>query len=323
MWDTIEHRLALMELVVTGRLRQRQSQLQAWAWLSELPWTRKSTRRNELVSARPMELQRLLTQAWPEWKSVCNELEAAGLPINEKGWRRLNDILHTQVTNPLPDSLNQHTALAQVAIHSKAGMSQIRRDALQNVLLTHDGIVRLRPSAGLVIERGTQRLNARELAEALGELVVSERALESGTVFSGTVPNAILLVENLGPYQDIVVPESWLVAHVPGWNTVTVRLVLDRFPQVDVIHFGDLDPNGFRIYTHLKSMRPDLRWLVPGFWREYVDKKALTAEWPPDLNLANAPHFVQELAQSGIWMEQEAIVLDSRLADALIASLCN
>lgn len=321
MWDRIEHRLALMELVVTGRLRRRKSQGQAWTWLAELPWTRRSSRRDEIVEARREELLRLLNQAWPEWKQAWIELEAAGLSASEQGWRRLQEIKHSHTSIQLPASLNRRTALAQIGTHSKASMSQNRRQALQDVLITHDGIIRLRPSVGLQIQRGGQCLDAGEVAEMLGEVVVSERAVISGTDFSGTAPRVLLLVENLGPYQDIIVPDSWMVAHVPGWDTHTVRLVLDRLPQVDTIHFGDLDPNGVRIYCHLRELRPKLRWFVPAFWGEYTDRKGLKAEWPAELGLEHTPALVQELAKSSLWLEQEAITLDPRLTEALVAAI--
>jgi hypothetical protein len=321
MWDRIEHRLALLELVVTGRLRRRKSQEQAWTWLAELPWTRRSSRREEIVEARPEELLRLLDQAWPEWRQAWTELEAAGLSVSEQGWRRLQEIQHSQTSIQLPPSLNRRTALAQVGSHSKASMSQIRRQALQDVLLTHDGIVRLRPSTGLGIQRADQYLDACAVAKMLGEVVISERALASGTRLAGIVPRALLLVENIGPYQDISVPDTWMVAHVPGWDTRTVRLIFEQLPQVDVIHFSDLDPNGVRIHSHLLSIRPGLRWFVPAFWSEYAEKKGLIAEWPVDLDVGQAPALVQELAKSGIWLEQEAIALDPRLPEALLLTV--
>jgi hypothetical protein len=320
MWDRIEHRLALMELVVTGRLRRRKSQEQAWTWLAELPWTRRSGRRDQIVGARPEELLRLLDQAWPEWRRVRTELEAAGLSASEQGWRRLQEIQHSKSTVQLPPSLNRRTAVAQVGPHSKASMSQVRRQALQDVALTHDGIIRLRPSAGLWIQRGGQHLDAQSVAAMLGEVVISERALASGTRFAGTLPSSLLLVENIGPYQDVSVPCSWMVAHVPGWDSRTVRMIFDQLPQVEVIHFGDLDPNGVRIHNHLHSLHPGLRWFVPAFWGEYTERKGLMAEWPADLDVGHAPALVQEIAKSGLWLEQEAIVLDPRLSEALICS---
>jgi hypothetical protein len=79
-----------------------------------------------------------------------------------------------------------------------------------------------------------------------------------GTTFSGTTPKLILTVENLGPYLDINVPADCLVAHVPGWDTRTIRMVFELLPTVPCVHFGDLDPNGVRIIRHLRGFRPQI-----------------------------------------------------------------
>lgn len=124
-------------------------------------------------------------------------------------------------------------------------------------------------------------------------------------------------MENRGPYLDVHPPENWLVAHVPGWNTATLRLLLEQLTGTPVAHFGDLDPNGVRIAAHLRSIHPDIRWVVPDFWREYVQKRGRRLTWPDSLRLENAPSLVRELARAGLWLEQESLVLDPRLCSAL------
>src|SRR6266852_1059017 len=94
-------------------------------------------------------------------------------------------------------------------------------------------------------------LNTSLVVDILDEVVTTERALRDGARLAGTLPRALLLVENLGPYLDLCAPEGWLVAHVPGWNTVTIRLLLEQMPAIPLVHFGDLDPNGVRIALHL------------------------------------------------------------------------
>jgi hypothetical protein len=126
----------------------------------------------------------------------------------------------------------------------------------------------MRPNEGLVVERQGGRIKASFLAHLAGEIVLTERAFIDGTRLAGRHPQAVLLVENLGPYLDLRPPDNWLVAHVPGWNTATIRLLLEQFADTPIVHFGDLDPNGVRIAVHLRSCRPDIRWAVPDFWRE-------------------------------------------------------
>jgi len=130
-----------------------------------------------------------------------------------------------------------------------------------------------------------------------------------------------LLVENLGAWRDLPAIESWLFAHVPGWDTATTVQLLDRVRDVPVIHFGDLDPNGVRIFLHLKDRRSDLRWFVPSFWAELVEARGQRAPWPEDLDLHNAPELVQDLAARGLWLEQELLVVDARVRPALQAML--
>jgi hypothetical protein len=97
--------------------------------------------------------------------------------------------------------------------------------------------------------------------------------------------------------------------------------MLDRIEGVPVVHFGDLDPNGVRIMLHLRRHAPNLKWFLPEFWFELADVCGLPTTWPQDLDLNFAPAAVRALAARGVWLEQERIVFDSRMADALEAVL--
>jgi hypothetical protein len=323
MWSQDEHRIALLEIYYSGELPLRQSQDDAWRWLAELPWTRRTRRRNVLSVApgRNRDLELLLTTVWPEWHEVLQRLVAANLPITEQGWSKLRDLERAAEAGSLPQRLNLRTATALVGPHSKASLSTLRRQALAEVDTTRDGIVRLRPNDGLMVERPGCRIEASFLARITGEAILTERAFIDGTRLTGRLPRAVLLVENLGPYLDLHSPDNWLVAHVPGWNTATIRLLLEQIGDIPIVHFGDLDPNGVRIAIHLRSNRPDMRWAVPGFWREFLRKRAHRLAWPEDLPLDNAPPLVRELAAAGLWLEQEIIALDERLCTALENSL--
>lgn len=101
----------------------------------------------------------------------------------------------------------------------------------------------------------------------------------------------------------------------------TLRLLLAQFDGVPVVLFGDLDPNGVRIARHLRESWPGLRRLVPEFWREYLPTHALERDWPDNLSLEGEPPLVQDLASCGLWLEQEPIVLDPRLPEAMRESL--
>jgi hypothetical protein len=72
---------------------------------------------------------------------------------------------------------------------------------------------------------------------------------------------------------------------------------------------------------HLRRRSPNLKWFLPEFWFELVDVCGLPTTWPQDLDLDFAPAPVRELAARGLWLEQERIVLDPRMADALEVAL--
>lgn len=321
LWARDASRLALAELWRQGGLRRRLSQAEAYDELARLPWTRRTTRRDELAldPARRDALETLLDRAWPAWREAVARLEALGLPVDERGWRRLGDLERQGALPALPERLNVRTAAAAVAPHSKAALSEARLEGLRDVDLTRDGVLRLRPHAGLCLARGGLSFPAAELAAVLGEVTVSERALRDGTRLAGEPPRALLLVENKGTFVDLRAPAGWLVAHVPGWDTGCVRDLLEQLPGVPVVHFGDLDPNGVRIVRHLRALCPALRWAVPDFWAEHVPGRALARPWPDDLDVSRDPPLVRDLAARGLWLEQELLALDPRLEPALAA----
>ena len=319
MWDSDANRFAVLELVHEGRLTRRESQRKAWEWLEQLRWTRATGRRGELALAAGMqrEVEEMLDLRWPEWRDAQARLVEAGLPVTREGWKALQDAERAGRVGVLPERLNEKTAAAYVGPHSKAGLTDGRRTALAGIELTRDGIARLRPNKGLMLEGPDRCIDASVFVDIAGEMVLTERALRDGTRLTARRPSVALLVENLGPYIDVRVPEDWIVIHVPGWNTATARLALDQLEDIPLLHFGDLDPQGAGIVNHLKKHYSRLRWVVPEFWKECVPKRALKRPWSNDLDLTDAPELVHELKNSGLWLEQETIILDTRLPTAL------
>ena len=323
LWAEEPVRLALLALWRAGRLRRREGCGLAFDELLRLPWTRRTGRRDELALEPTMraELEALLDGAWPGWRDAAARLEARGLPADERGWRRLADLERRAALPPLPARLNLRTATAAVGPHSKAGLGDARREGLGDVEVTRDGVVRLRPHPGLRLVRGEVALEAADVAAVLGEVAIAERALRDGTRLEGPPPAALLLVENKGAFVDLTPPSGWLVAHVPGWDTATLGALLAQLPGVPVVHFGDLDPNGVRIARHLRALCPGLVWAVPPLWADHAPARALPRPWPPDLDLADTPALVRDLAARGLWLEQEPLALDPRLPAALAALL--
>jgi hypothetical protein len=322
MWQTAEERLALLELLVRGTLKRRRAQGATWDTLAELPWTRKTGRRDELglVEDRRGELVALLARAWPAWGEALADLTARGLRPTPDGWAALGDARRAEGLPALPDQLNRRTAAALAAPHSKAILTERRLAALGDTETTHDGAVRARPPRGLIARTPRGVVDLASVAAVLGEISLPERALRDGLEIEGPL-RAVLLIENLGAFCDLLPIEGWLFAHVAGWDTATVNRLFDRLTRAPVVHFGDLDPNGVRIFQHLRRHKPDLGWFVPSFWEELVESKGQRGAWPDDLDLSDAPVIVRELARRGLWLEQEPLAVDPRIPAALEAML--
>ena len=315
MWTDEVQRLALVELWATGSLKRRKAQSDAWDELARLPWTRRTSRQDEfaLVEDRRGDLEALLDRVFSGWRATVADLRSRGLPEDLHGYRVLSEERRAVEVPAARQRLNQRTASAAVGVHSKVTLGRRLREALGPIEVTRDGLVRMRPNPGLFVRRDAAEWSAESLAKCLGELTLTERALRDGTRLCGTLPRALLTVENVGFYVDVTAPQGWMVAHVPGWNTATTKLLLKQLSEVPVVHFGDLDPNGVRIVAHLQEQRPDLVWAVPEFWEEYFENRGLRKTWPPDLDLSGAPALVRRLAKEGIWLEQEVLALDARL----------
>lgn len=322
MWARIEDRLALLELLTAGALKRRASQEGAYRWLAELSWTRASSRRNEivLVAALRSELITLIDRVWPDWRLEHLALLEAGEPATPSGWSRLADLRRAQTLPMTPERMNRRSAAAITAPGAKSALTAARRAALGPIEVVADGLVRLRPPPNMSARHGGRLLNLGDVVDVFGEVAISDRALRDGTRLEGEV-KAILLVENLGPWRDMRRPDDWMLIHAPGWDTATVRRLLDTLAGVPALHFGDLDPNGVRIYRHLSEHIRGLGWFVPSFWRELVPMFGRPCVWPEELELADAPALLRELAATGRWLEQEPVVFDERLGAALEAAL--
>lgn len=320
-WGTRPHRLALLELLRTGEVRRRRRQRQAFDELLELGWARR-TCRSGVLALDPecgMAVRATLDTVWPGWEAEAQRLEDRGYPLTPTGQRELErrDRLAGVDRSSLPGRMNRRTAAATVATNAKARLGPVEHIVLEDVDVTDDGIVRMKPSAGLSLVRAGIEHPADDLVELLGELAFTDRALRDGTRLGGHPPRAILTVENLGAFQDVRVPDDVLTVYVPGWNTRIARDLLSGLEETPILHFGDLDPNGVAILNHLRRWRPDLGWLIPDYWKEYADDRGLPKRWPDVSFPPESPSWVVSLAEAGVWLEQEVIVLDSRFLSSV------
>lgn len=314
MWHEPDHRIALLELLQTGKLKRRGAQVDAWQELLALGWARRTAREKELslVPAVRADLERTLDGCWSEWRTILKDLLDRGLPPTAEGLRKLDGQRRAERVGVLPPRVNQRTAQAALAAHSKARMPTLAQSRIEASTVTTDYLIRLRGCDGMVLHRDGVTYDAARLEHIQGELVLSERAMLDGTVLTGT-PEALLLLENIGAFVDLSPQPGWTLMHAPGWDTKGARRLLEMFPETPVLHFGDLDPDGFAIHLHLRGVRPDLIWVVPEWVADYVSTNGLPTNWPQTPDLATAPPLIKQLARAGLWIEQEAIVLDCRL----------
>lgn len=327
-WKPIEHRLALLELMSLNVLTKRVRQAKVYDWLSELKWTQRTKKRDQIKLLDEPKIITLLNNVWKEWHEEYLQLLECGFPPTPTGWRKYKDdrralmIKRDLTTKQLPTHLSKHTASAITAPTAKSELTKTRRSLLSEQKITNDGLVRIRPPKGFIARQKTEFLELDPIITIFDEVGISDRALQNGLILEGTL-RAVVLVENLGAWRDMVRPSGCLLAYIPGWNTALVSALLAALPKSRVFHFGDLDPNGVRIHQHLKKNTLSLEWLIPPFWEELIDEYAQKRDWPSDLSDEKMPYLVRKLAATGRWMEQERVAIDPRLESYLVEKLAS
>lgn len=317
-WSRPELHWVLLRILETGEVQRSQGNADLVDWLQELGWLRQGSRRQRFVlnPARRTAMEERLDRVWPAWRETLIDLDRAGLPHDETGARTLHR--RSLPLAPLPPRLHQKTWMARFGAHSKASSPDL--PAPDNLTLTQDDILRIRPNRGLLLAMGGQgTLDCDSWASRFGELVIPQRAMDNNLAVHGQTPRWVMTVENLGAYIDLPAPENALIVHQPGWNSrLALRFIATLPRSLPWWHFGDLDPEGLDIYAALSdgSRRP--RLFLPPWWRDYLDSHGLPlAEGWPDPRSAVEEALITELRTKRRWLEQEAILLDPRLTFAL------
>ena len=324
-WSDPEQRLALARLLEDGKLMRNRRTAPVLDFLLELGWVNQTPRRNEIALAetRRQAVENLLDNYWPQWRASVAALHAAGLELSDKNLTLLQRSQTLEARTSLPRRLHRKTFAAIVAEHSKSAISDELRESYPDLSLTVDDVLRLRCNRGLVLQWGKKpALDSDLLMETLGEVVIPERAFQRGLALAGNLPKIVLLVENLGAFVDLPLPEPMLAIHEPGWNSFLALKFIARLPQnMPIYHFGDLDPNGLAIFAHLrKTSGRDIRLFAPEFWFEYLESHGRILRengWQAESFYGIDRGLIRRLAASGRWLEQEVILVDPRLASAL------
>lgn len=316
----IDARLALLALARGEPLREAGWNAQTLRWLDERRWVRREGKSRTWVLDRGHEadLFVLLDRAWADWRQADTALRTSSLPCTPDGWQRHQDQARRErfSRSRRPLILARRTAAAALRGDSKSQSELDREPALDGCTLDDAGVARIRPSRGLRLQLGPRELDAAEISAVTGDIALSERALARGLQLTWTLPRAVLTVENPSAYVDLPEIDELLVVLLPGVDQRAGLRLVAQLPGVPWAHFGDLDPAGLELFRRCQRQRADCVWWVPGWWEELIDTHGREgASWPAELGAV--PPLVEMLAQRGLWLEQEPLVLDARLEDEL------
>lgn len=312
-WDHDALRAAALRLLLTRTLHASRTYRALLSQLEELGMVGPTRRAAEfrLRDDREEAFRQYLLPRWPGFPDA--EMQFTPHPemvcaARLRAWRRAALSL-----SPSIKQMNRKTASAWYGAHSKSG----RRTACDDVMLTSDQTLRLRPNAGLVLVTASgQRLALAEWGAAMGEVSIPERALASPWQVGGNLPKVMITVENLGAFVDFKVPPWLLILHAPGWQTSLASRFIDRLPaSIPWLHFADLDPNGLRIGLSIRCSL-DGRKARPWIPRAAAillptHARRLARPWPtrnlPAEMLENS--VLRQLVVTQKWLEQESLVL--------------
>jgi hypothetical protein len=317
--------MALLRVHHEGRLKATVRTRPVIHFLRDLGWIAQTTRRDEFekTPAAASKVQDLLDTAWPEWQAVLSQLLDEELPLDADVLTKLQRRLAVQATSRLPPFLHRKTLASALGLHSKATLPSDEELARTGTTPTSDNVLRLRASRGLKVQTEAGELDCDSVMNVAGEVILPERAFSRPLSFAGVPPSAVMTVENLGAFIDLPAPPTLLLVHTPGWETTLARHFLEAVPPgIALHHFGDLDPKGIEIFLHLArvSGRP-YRWFVPSFWKEYLEfhglKKDASASWPAT-HPEECVEAIRELSRREMWLEQETLIVDSRIHAELI-----
>lgn len=329
-WKNLQHRAALLRLASERRLLQRAGDDLA-AFLLDESWVSQSRRSKELTLTEhgECELLQILGALCPGWQALVQELITMDGAISARAILLLEKrVLREQrVKAVLPPLLNRKTFNAAVAGHSKSDLSVAAQLAFPGIELSGDHGILMRANLGFRLRRGATQHDWYDCdvpMDTMGVVYLAERFLRQSWASGGTMPGAVLTVENPASFHDMKLPDGMMAVLVEGWNTpVALRFLRGLAGDIRLIHFGDFDPAGWHIHYHLQSMlaRP-MTWLAPDFAVEYIATHALPFK-QDDRTWSSLPAaaldrlLTRRLGQEGKWLEQEAITLDDRLLDEL------
>lgn len=322
-WERDPYALVLISLAKNQPVRQNQRNRPAIQYLLDLGWIERGSSSGVFISSpRGQEnVTRLLQEKHPEWAQIADAMEKSGLSFNLQGLKEFREkkTQERAKTINLTGHVHHKTFTAITKGDSKSSLSagiSVRND----IEITHDDLIRIRPNAGLWISRAGKGMAAADIYELTGELNVTDRAIRSGFRFDPPWPARVLTVENLGFLVDLDAPPDTMIILVEGNNTRLGVACLALLPaDIPVFHFGDYDQKGIEIFEAIAgNASQDVRFVIPTFLQEYLSR-ALPVKQPWRANIADdyPEHVIRELIHSRKRIEQEQLLADHRLKDLI------
>jgi len=270
-------------------------------------WILKGPRRHQwiLQESSRQRVQNRLTFLVPTWEADFKLLEKDGKdPLSPVDLEILPALRRA---TPHRKILNRRNWKAITG----AGPKHRQRRAFSGTL-TSDWVLRLRPNQGLKAIMEGKEVDLQEMVSQWTECIFPERAWMKLEGFQGSLPKTVITCENLGAYIDFPDIPDAIIVFSPGKNIVATTRLLNKLPaEVRWIHFGDLDPEGYKIaITMSKETGRPLSFYIPSFINEYLDMGyPVGNKWKA---LPDIPEL-KELQSRGLGIYQERFMLDERL----------
>ncbi len=233
-----------------------------------------------------------------------------------------DDFLKKHLISPLPKFIHSRVLNAVWAEHSK------KQTSPPPEMETRDSeLIQLRTQMDCQLHFSGRVINCQDEMTFSEAIIINETELSKLESVECETPITIITVENAGAWQHLPLPENVITLFVPGSNHKLTLKLLSFFQNYQWCHFGDLDQKGLDIAVSLsQALNKPLKLLIPDWWSEYQphfkqDMKKGKIAWrkdrcPQSRQYSQHP-VIKTLADSEIWMEQEAIVLDSRLRNEI------
>ena len=231
-------------------------------------------------------------------------------------------MISDKLLQPLPDLIHPRVVNAIWGAHSKQqaeAPEAIRKEGLE--------IIQLRTNTPLSFHFSHRIILSHEEMEFANAIILNERMLQKLQRVESHSPLHIVTIENTGSWQHFPLPDGVIALFIPGNNQTLLKKFFEFFPDAHWGHFGDLDQSGIDIALSIaNSLNKKPKLFIPSFWIDYLLVKQLTIEdsktkksWKKVQvkSLQDHPIIVQ-LQTNNSWLEQEVIMLDKRLKDAVI-----